>query len=69
MSNVIDFKKYKEVNNDNVDFMKALNRLSKQNGINYVNLILGSNDEKKIEKEKYTNKMDLARKKIELMEG
>lgn len=53
---------------DNTDFIKALNRLSEQNGINYTKLILGSNDEKIIEQEKYKKKMDLARNKIELME-
>ena len=53
---------------DNTDFIKALNRLSEQNGINYINLILGSSDEKIIEQEKFKKKMDLARNKIELME-
>lgn len=69
MGNIIDFKKYKKIKNkDNEDFMKALDRLSKQNGLNYVNLILGDANEKKIEREKYNKKMKLSREKIESME-
>lgn len=70
MGNIIDFKKYKKIKNkDNEDFMKALDRLSKQNGLNYVNLILGDANEKKIEREKYNKKMKLSREKIESMEN
>lgn len=70
MGNIIDFKKYKKIKNkDNEDFMKALDRLSKQNGLNYVNLILGDANEKKIEREKYNKKMKLCREKIESMEN
>lgn len=69
MGNIIDFKKYKKIKNkDNEDFMKALDRLSKQNGLSYVNLILGDANEKKIEREKYNKKMKLSREKIESME-
>ena len=67
MTNIIDFKKYKEKNNDTVDFMKALDRLSKQNGLNYVNLILGNANEKEIERKEYSRKMKLSREKIESM--
>lgn len=49
--------------------MRALDRLSKQNGLNYVNLILGDANEKKIEREKYNKKMKLSREKIESMEN
>lgn len=70
MGNIIDFKKYKKIKNkDNEDFMRALDRLSKQNGLNYVNLILGDANEKKIEREKYNKKMKLSREKIESMEN
>lgn len=69
MSNIIDFEKYKNRRNkNNEDFMKALDRLSKQNGINYVNLILGDANEKKIEREKYDKKMKLSKERIESME-
>lgn len=69
MTNIIDFKQYKNRRNkNNENFMKALDRLSKQNGINYVNLILGDANEKKIEREKYDRKMKLSREKIESME-
>ncbi|EMF0525544.1 MULTISPECIES: hypothetical protein [Enterococcus] len=72
MSNVVnlnDFKNSRTKNNVNTDFMKALDRLSKQNGLDYEKMILGNLNEKKMEKEKYVKKMELARKKIELMEG
>ncbi|WP_429976731.1 hypothetical protein [Enterococcus sp. AZ051] len=72
MSNVVnfnDFKNSRAKSGANTDFMKALDRLSEQNGLDYKKMILGNQNEKKMEKEKYEKKMELARKKIELMEG
>lgn len=64
-----DFKNSKDDNNKNDAFKSALDRLSKQNGVSYEKMLLGSINEKKIERNKLNKKMKLTQKEIELMEG
>lgn len=56
MSNIVnlnDFKNYRIENNVNTDFMKALDRLSKQNGLDYEKMLLGNKNEKKQKKKSF----------------
>lgn len=72
MSKIVKFSDYTNktyIKTKKDAFDSALDLLSKQNGVSYEKMLLGTNTEKKIERTKLNAKMEITKKEIELMEG